>query len=778
MAKVAERYFKVDPWRIIEEGFDPERGRIAESVFSLANEFMGCRGYFEEGYSGDGLIGHYVNGLSEQMDIQHPQVFKGLQTVRGFGVNTVDWLHARITLDGETLDLNASKFSDFVRTLDMRSGVMTRGFVWHVGDKQLKLTFTRVLSMRRRNVGAQRISLEPLNFSGEVEFLAGLDFSVPHEIAAGWTQVKTDGKREGRNFWTVQGGDICDESASMMLAAQTQRTRQWLAAGTRVHGLDSPRKVEGEKFLGLKSEVPLTEGEVTNVDRVCVFHWERDGGKPLEAVRDDWMAVVKQHEGLAFDTILAEQKDYWAERWQTLDIELDGKDDLQQGTRFGLFQMYSTYQGRDPSINIPCKGMTAEVYYGWMFWDSETYVLPAYVFIDPAAARSLLEYRYIYLPEARQRAKELGCEGARFPFATIDGTECCGTWQHCDLEVHVNVGITYALWLYERLTGDTAFLHEMGAEVLFEVCRHMASRGEWSPSGDWGVYGCMGPDEFHTMVNHNCYTNFLCRKTFQYAAEVLEQMSADAPEQLTAVREKIGLTDDETAEWARIAENVRIPYDADRNLYEQHAGYFDLPEVDVKNLPPEQIPIYANWVYEKIFRYNMIKQPDLLLLFLFYSTEFDLETKRTNFEYYEERSIHESSLSPGVHSILAAEVGKMDMAKDFFRYMARLDLDNYNRNTEQGLHITAMSGVRLNAVNGFGGLRTDGPRLSFAPSLPEGWNGLRFRLVYRGRVIQLAIAPQETTFRLVEGQDLDVDVYGRTQTLTQAELIVPMQESV
>ena len=777
MAKVAEKHYKVDPWAVIEDRFDPGSGRISESVFSLANEYMGVRGYFDEGYSGDRLVGCYVNGLYERMDVQHPQVFKGVITEMGFGVNTVDWLYARISLDGEQLDLARSRFTDFQRSLDLKAGTLTRSFIWHAGQKQLRVTFLRFCSMVSGNVVGQRITLEPLNFSGQVTVTSGLDFSPPHEIAAGWSQVRRAGEKvEGKNFWTV----VRKQRAGAQLAVmgQTERSRQWLYAACRLGGaeLAQVQPVEEPQLIALKGDVALKQGQPTSMDKLVFLHWERNGAVPMEQAWSDGQGVVRKNSGLSFQQALDAHTGFWKTMWEQLDIAIDGDDEIQQGVRFSLFQLYSTYQGKDPGINIPCKGMTAEVYFGWMFWDSETYCLPMYVFIDPKAARALLEYRHIYLPQALERARQVDCRGARYPFATIDGTECCGTWQHGDLEIHVDLGITYAVWLYDKLTGDKEFIHARGVEMLLQISRFLASRGEWNPKGKFGFYGVMGPDEFHMMVNNNCYTNVLAKKTFEYTLRLAAEMKRDCPRLWKEVSRKVGLEASELRGWKKMARKMIIPYDRKTGLYEQHEGYFGLPEVDVKNIPPEQIPIYKNWAYEKIFRYNMIKQPDFLLLPLFFSAEYDLETKRRNYEYYEARCIHESSLSPGIHSILAAELGKDREAYDFFRYMARLDLDNYNRNSEQGLHITAMSGVWLNVVNGFAGLRTDGAVLSFAPCIPASWNSYRFRLAYRGSVVEVAADRQAVAFKLITGRPVDVLVYGRQQRIDSSCLRVPLEK--
>ncbi len=767
MAKVASKYLKVDPWKIIEDGFHPEKSRISESMFSLANEYMGVRGYFDERYSGDQLVGSYINGLYEEMPINHPQVFKGLRTRRAFNVNTVNWLYTRIAVDGEQLDLNESKFSDFQRVLEMKTNTLKRSFVWETkAGKKIEITFIRFLNISNSNTGCQRIRFKSLKGKAEVEITSGLDFSPPHEIASGWSQVKKKGPQQaGKNFWSCPCNQKSGDIYAMM--GKTESTGQWLFSSFEIDAqLNDTQLVQEDKLIAVKGKLILEENKENVLNKVVTNYWQRDNSISQKQAWNDGLKLAQANSSLTFDTAYQAHCDEWEKIWDRIDIEIDGDDELQQGTRFSISQMYQTYQGKDPSINIPCKGLTAEVYYGWMFWDSETYCLPFYMFNDPKGAKSLLLYRYIYLPQARERARELGCEGARYPFATIDGTECCGTWQHCDLEIHVDVGVSYAIWHYMKICNDTEFLYKEGIEMLLEICRYLASRGEWGrQTGLFGFFGVMGPDEFHTMVHNNCYTNYMAKKTFEYTLDVINEMKENAPKALKDVTSKISLKDSELADWKKMAEKMKIPYDEKTRMFEQHDGYFDLPDVDVKNLPPDQIPIYANWVYEKIFRHNMIKQPDFLLLPLFFSEEFTMEQKKKNYEFYESKTIHESSLSPSIHSILANEIGNHDHTYEFFRYTARLDLDNYNNNTEQGLHTTAMSGVWLNMVMGFGGLRTDGDVISFKPSIPDQWNAYRFRLLYKGALLEIGINKQKATFTKLEGSPVDIKIYDKKHTI-------------
>jgi maltose phosphorylase len=761
LTKTPIGYFRGDPWTIVEEGFDPAYQRVSESVFSVANEFMGVRGYFEEGYGGDHLLGSYFNHLYELMDIHHDQVFKGFVTEGAAMVNAVDWLYTRLWVDGEQLDLAKSAYSGFTRRLDMRAGVLTRGFVWQTSSgKHLRVTFTRFTDMRSTRVGCQRIELEPLDFSGTVQVRAGLDFDTHYEIGAGWDQTG-DEKRPGGiiNFWRCRRKGAVDDGWAIQ--AETLRSGHQLFSSFFLQ-TTAPLEttlVDGDKFIGVDFTLNLQKGVKRTVDRIAVNHWEKS--RDVDAVWSRGLERMRQFATATFDGLMAEHIAFWQRAWETLDIDIDGDDAVLQGLRFSSFQTYQSYHGEDCDLNALCKGMTGEVYFGWTFWDSEIYSHRLLMFVDPAVARNLLLYRHRRLGQAMERARQLDCEGARFPFATITGTEDSGTWQHVDLEIHSDLAVAYAIWHHDVILKDKAFLYREGIEMLVQICRYLASVGGWSPTrGDFGFYGVMGPDEFHMMVNHNCYTNVLGKKAFEFTLAVLDEMQADAPDLYREAVAKTNLAPAEPRRWSEMAEKMRIPRDEQTGVFEQHAGYFDLPHVDLAQLPAEQIPIYKNWAYVKIFRHDMVKQPDVLNLMYFFSQDYSLEEKRANYEFYEARTIHESSLSPSLHAILAVELGKLDDAYRFFSYGARMDLDNYNRNTEQGLHVTSAAGVWASMIFGYGGMRTDSDRLILAPALPSQWRSYRFRVRYRGALLEVRVSPDAVHLQALEGGPVTIRLYG------------------
>ncbi|MGN0754491.1 MAG: family 65 glycosyl hydrolase, partial [Aristaeellaceae bacterium] len=503
MAKAADVYYAVDPWKVIERGFDPAHARVSESVFSLANESMGVRGCFDEGGSADSLRGAYVNGVYELEQLSRS--YRGIIDKSHFMIPCAEWLMCRIVLDGEALDLGKVRFSDFTRELDMRAGTLTRSFVWTAASgKVLRLTFLRFVDMVHRDRAYQRITLEPVNFSGSVEFTAMLSFDTVHE-----------GRR--RCFW--QETRVEGENRRMALQARTGQSGQEVFAGALVDIPAATTVSTGEKSAAISAVLPLTQGVETHADKRVVILFDGTGGDPLWRNGEAALSAAAQ---VGLDEALAAQRAYWDNWWRTSDILIEPADEKdpsavaaeQQGIRFCSFQLAQTYTGGSMRHNIGAKGLTGEAYNGHAFWDTEACCLPFYLFTNPAAARDLLLFRYNTLPMAIERAKMLDCKGACYPIATLNGDEACALWQHASLQLQPSTAVAYGIWHYVHLTEDMDFLWRYGAEMLLEIARFLASRVELgSTTGKYGFFGVMGPDEFHMMVNNNAYTNYMGMRT-------------------------------------------------------------------------------------------------------------------------------------------------------------------------------------------------------------------------------------------------------------------------
>lgn len=752
MAKIADRYFKVEPWKVVEEGFDPQYALVSESIFSLGNEYMGVRGYFEEGYRGETLLGSYFNGVYERRPIVG-QGYKGIIHDTEFMVNAVDWLYLRLWANGEQLDLATASISGFRRTLDLKTGLLVREFLWDTACGKLKIRMERLLSMVHMEYAVQRIVVTSINYTGNVTLTAGLDFDTLHV-------------NEQLRLW-----DVCEKEVTghtCLISAESRNTHM---------RVESKCIFEGD-FLEAKKEQNI-EDKRTSITYEAVFG--KGDTRTLDKLVCNITPMTRQSRAqvYAYEALLKENEVWWQKAWEKSDISIEGDEENQQGIRYCIFQMYQTYHGVVPGANIGAKGLTGEAYNGNAFWDTETYCLPFFLFHNKEAARNLLYFRYATLDEARKRARDLDCKGAFYPIATISGRECCNLWQHASLQLQASTAVAYGIWIYEKLIKDMDFLADYGLEMLLEISRMLASRGAYSAKNHYyGFYGVMGPDEFQMMVNHNCYTNYMARFTFEYTLDAVKQIREYAPEKYAAVVAKIDLQKEELVDFREKAERMYIPYEEETKLYEQHQGFFDLPHIDIDKIPVEDFPLYSHWTYDRIYRNDMIKQPDVLMFLFLFNSSFDLDTLKSNYEYYEPKCIHESSLSPSVHSILASQLGKKEEAYRFFRFATRMDLDNYNRNSGEGIHTTSIAAAWMNIVYGFGGLRSDGDGISLSPTIPGKWKKYGFRVVYQEAIVAVQVTQESVCLKCLNKAVTTLHLYGKEVRIDEKEQIIPIPEEL
>ncbi len=769
MTKTADIYLLNDPWQIIEEGWHTERNMVSESVFSLSNEYMGVRGYAEEGASAPSLRGSYFNGIYEEIDLN--KSYKGIVTKTHFMVNAVDWLHTEIRAEDETLDMAVCDIRDFRRVLNMHDGTFTRSFNWRTrAGTVIRMEFTRFLGMENPCEGFQKIT-----------FNASRAVTITVCISNSFNTVHGGLKK---NYWNMVRREWFNQSAAVQ--GQTMRTGQQVFSGfsfkASVGAMNSAawwEKKSDEKAAGFTITLPLAAGEDGWIEKSVINYVVKERFADPDAVWGTGSALLLGSLS-TFGAALERQRAYWAAFWENADIRIEGDPLNQQGIRFCIFQMHQTYHGCDPSNNIGAKGLTGEAYNGHAFWDTETYCLPFYLFSNPQAARNLLEFRYATLEQAKERALMLDCRGACYPVATLNGEEACDLWQHASLQFHPSTAVAYSIAHYTRLFGDTSFLYSHGVEMLVEISRFLESRGGWNNDGTgFGFYAVMGPDEFHMMVNHNCYTNFMAKKTFEYTEQTLRTMETNAPELYAALCAKTRLSEDERKMFARCAEKMIILYDEKTKLYEQHETYYSLPHIEISKIPVTDFPLYHNWSYDRIYRTDMIKQPDVLMFMFLYDQEFSLEAKKANYDFYDPRTIHESSLSPSIHSIFAAELGKPADAFRLFGFATRMDLDNYNRNTAEGLHTASIAAAWMNIVYGFGGLRSDGEELVLNPTLPEQWTEYEFGILYRNVHIRVNVSHDNVVLSTSDAVDapIPLDIYGTRYQFDSVPLRIPLRRA-
>ena len=749
MGKVSTMYLNIDPYQIIEEGYHQDRHQVSESIFSLANEYMGVRDFFEEGYTGQQLIGTYFNGIIENSLEETPTAYKGIAKRSHFMVNSVNFFKCKLCVDGEELNLANASFKDFRRVLDMRTGLLTREFVWFVKGHEIKIKFARLLDMVQCENAMQQIILESKD-DVRVHLVLYLDSSIVHWGA--------------HCYWDVHS--FIKKNEIYGLSAKTISSHQSLVAlmnvNQKAHStVRKDKELSNHYYLNLKANQPMV------IERKVTVVVDKENDNHFADLEKKAMRIMTTKSRESFADLLKSNTEYFQKVWDKSDIEIEGNDVDQQGIRYCLFQLEQNYHGYSEDNNIGAKGLTGEAYSGHAFWDSETYCLPYYLFSNQKAALNLLMFRYHTLEEAKNRARDLDCEGACFPIATRNGKEACTLWQHASCQFQPTTAVGYAIYHYMNIYHDDEFMQSYGLEMILEICKFLLSRGQYSADNNhFGYYGVMGPDEFQLMVNNNTYTNFMAKKMFEYLFTLLESNKY----QTNSLLKKCGYDDELLKQMHEANDKMLILYDEQTKLFEQHDGYYKLPHIDIHSIPVTDFPLYSHWAYDRIYRNDIIKQPDVLMFMFLYSSEFTLEQKKANYEFYEPRCIHESSLSPSIHSIFASELGKDKEALDFFSFATRLDLDDYNRNTLEGLHMTSIAAAWMNIVYGFLGLRSDKAEIEMSPRLPSRWHKYAVNIYYQNRKIRVSVHQNRVHFSL-KGEPITLKVYGKPLLITD-ELVI------
>ena len=743
MNKNPKRYLEVNPYSIIEEGYHKDRSQVSESLFSLSNEYMGIRAMADEG--GDypkTLRGVYFNGIYDYAKEDTPSAYKGIVKRTHFMINSVDWVNTTLVIDGEKLDLNHIKFSSFKRSLSFLSGEYIRSFTWSVnGNKDVEVSFSRFLSMSDPHKSYQRITLRNISKDKiDVSITLALEGNVIH-----W----------GHDCFWNRGFERIVDSNTLIFKADTLTSHQQLLAECHVKDTNGHIKYQASTSpmrCETKASFALEPNESITFDKACVFIADRTDKYSDEELLNKADEELKESLAKGYEGYLAGNKEFWEDFFKRNDIVIEGDDLDQQGVRFALFQLTSAYHGVSPEDNIGAKGLTGEAYSGHAFWDSETYCLPFYLLTNMKAAKDLLMFRYNTLGNAKKRATMLDCKGACYPIATLNGEEGCNLWQHASLQFQPSTGVAYAIYHYYTLTRDETFIKKYGLEMLLEISHFLFDRGQYDQSGTkFGFYGVMGPDEFKMMVNNNAYTNYMAKKTFEFTIEMMDKYGNED------ILEKCHVDSEFLNKIEKASKDMNIPYDEKTKVFEQNDGFFSLPHIDINSIPNEDFPLYSHWTYDRIYRYDMIKQPDVLMFLFLYSHCFTKEQKEANYNYYEPRCIHESSLSPSIHSIFASELGKKEEASRFFSYATRLDLDDYNNNTCEGIHMTSLAASYMNIVYGFGGLRSDDEMLSLSPSIPDKWKSYSFSFIYHQANIKVTVEKENFTVEADEDVTLEIN---------------------
>lgn len=735
-----KQYIKHDPWKIIEEGFHATYNKISESLFSIGNGKGGQRANFEEEFSGETLQGSYVSGVYYPDKTRVGWWKNGYPEYFAKVLNAPSWIGIKPYINGtEAVDLAKAEVLDFYRELNMHEGFLYRKSTLEMPDgKQLTIESKRFMSIAQDEIAAIRYQLTPLNFSGTVSFIIDIDADVENEDS-----------NYDEKFWVEISKKI--DNTFTYIIAETKKTEFQVCTAFNYHvkgaQVNQILYQESEKYVAHSVTVDAVQGQTIEIEKYVAitssFYHDKD---KLESQTAD---VLAQAQKLGFDALLAEQANSWKAKWEESDITIEGDVSAQQGIRFNLFQLNQTYTGKDARLNIGPKGFTGEKYGGSTYWDTEAYCLPVYLSTaEQSVPRNLLIYRHNHLRRAIENAEKLGFTNgaALYPMVTMNGEECHNEWEITFEEIHRNGAIAFAIYNYVRYTGDTSYLGEYGLDVLIGISRFWAQRVHLSPQKNkYVMLGVTGPNEYENNINNNWYTNLMAQWTLKYTIEAINTVKEHQPGKWKQTTEKNKFKFSETQKWQDIIDRMYFPFDEEKQIYLQQDGFLDKEDITVKDLTAADRPLNQNWSWDRILRSPFIKQADVLQGIYFFEENYDTATIKRHFDYYEPKTVHESSLSSCIHSIIAARINDHERAYQFYLNAARLDLDDYNNDTEDGLHITSMGGTWLNIIEGFAGMRVHNGQLSFKPFVPEKWHSFAFNIRFRGHLLNLKIEKQQFT---------------------------------
>lgn len=756
-------YYKVDPWQIIEEDFNPAYNRDSESIFSIGNGYMGQRANFEESYSGDSLRGTYIAGVYYPDKTRVGWWKNGYPEYFAKVLNAPNWIGIDVSVDGELIDLSSCSVKAFRRVLDMKEGYLERVFTVTTREgKSIEISSRRFVSMSDLDIGTIRFSVKSIDLKGHISFSLYVDGDVQNEDT-----------NYGEKFWAPVSAEISNGIG--VLVTSTFKTEFHVANGMcfslfkngKEESITTSGKKE-EKYISSSFDISFVPGDTVTVNKYVsvLSSLNIEKGKLVSACLERLGYAKKK----GFDKMFSEHVHEWSKIWATSDVIIGGDVAAQQAIRFNIFQLNQTYTGKDARLNIGPKGFTGEKYGGSTYWDTEAFGLPFYLkTADPKVGRNLLLYRYKHLQKSIENAAKLGFKNgaALYPMVTMNGEECHNEWEITFEEIHRNGAIAFAVFNYIRHTGDEFYMLSHGLELLIGISRFWSQRATFSENlSKYVILGVTGPNEYENNVNNNWYTNKLAVWTLSYTLANIDRLKKSDPVEIDKLLKKINFSyDTETSRWKSIISDMHFPYDEKKKIFLQQDGFLDKEIKPAVNIPPEERPINQHWSWDRILRSCYIKQADVLQGIYLFEDQFDTETIKRNFDFYESITVHESSLSACIHSVLAARIGNIEKAYELYLRTARLDLDDYNKEVGDGLHITSMAGTWLAVVEGFGGMRISAGKLILNPLIPSKWEYYSFHARYKGILFEVKVTKDRISIRNMSDKLLEMEVCGKNITI-------------
>ena len=754
--------YPLNEWEVEEERFLTRQNYRNETIFSTGNGFIGMRGNFEEGMFGgfvDSVEGTYVNGFFECNKINYNVNAYGYAEHSQTMLNVTNGKVIRLVIEDEEFNMLSGNVTNYHRSLNFKTGILNRSLLWtSKKGHTVSINIDRLVSFTSKNLVAIKYEVKPINFTGVVKLITEIRGDVSNHLL----DRRID--NQGKSLYVDKRKTIGNYG---VMIEKTNNSKQAIACAMEnvlatdcIFGMESR---VGDYNVAIEYSMKANPSNKIVLYKYIAYESSRDIDESELAYCAKNLVNSAKEKG--FEHYARRQKEFLKDFWNKSDIEIKGDPALQQAIRFNIFQLLQSV-GRDGKTNIPSKGLTGEGYEGNYFWDTEIYVIPFLVYNNPEICRKLLEFRYFSLDKARKRARELSHKkGALYPSRTINGDECSKYYPTGTAQYHVNGDIAYAIKKYLDATEDKEFLIKYGAEILFETARLWMDLGEYVErrGNKFCINSVTGPDEYTTIIDNNYYTNIMAKENLLYSYKILHIMKEEFTQEYEELSKRILLLETEAEEWKQAADNMYLPSDSIKNLIPQDDSFLQKPKWDFANTPKEKYPLLAYYHPLVVYRHQVCKQADLILAMHLLKNKFTYEEKKTNYDYYETITTHDSSLSQSIFSIIASEVNYYEDAYTFFENAALMDLRDIQGNVTDGVHIANMAGSCQAIINGFAGMHAENGELSFETYLPREMEKYSFKITYRGRLIKITVDKVETILELLEGEPIKVTLNGKEE---------------
>ena len=743
----------LDPWSIIEDKFDQSKMIDSESIFSLGNGKIGQRGNFEESFSGNKSIGNYISGIYYKDKTKVGWWKKGYPDYFAKMVNCPNWNSIKIEINNKLLDLSKCKIISYRRELNMKEGWCERKVHLEISDSdEIEIKSKKFISLKRENIGVIKYSIKALNSSLKIKVLPSIDIDVKNNDA-NWNQpfLETIETSTEKNFSTVNSKIINSDFEITTFIKSKYFINSIAIEANYIRS-------NNKNLIGCSSTFDLDKNHELSILKLGGYVNSND--TPVEEFKNVIKHEIESALKQGFANLMDENKKEWSKIWNNSDVIIDGDVKSQQAVRFNIYHLNQTFNGKDPKLNIGPKGFTGEKYGGVTYWDTEAYCIPFYLGTkDSNVAKNLLKQRYDQLPNAILNAEKIGLNhgAALYPMVTANGEECHNEWEITFEEIHRNAAIAQAIKKYLNFSDDNEFMINKGIKILIAISRFWEQRVNYSNAlNKYVILGVTGPNEYENNVDNNWYTNYSAKWCLEYTNETLKEIADSNLDHYKKILNETTLDKTEISKWNKIINNIYLPYCKDLDVFIQNDGFLNKDLQPVSSIPINQRPINQHWSWDKILRSPYIKQADVLQGFYFFEDDFSNDELLKNFNYYEQFTVHESSLSACIHCILASKTNDLNKAYDYFVRASRLDLDDYNKEIKQGLHITSMGGTWMSIVEGFAGLKIINDKVYLNTKIPKQWESYSFKVNLKNRKIEINVNHKVTSVRLISGDKINI----------------------